>query len=139
MLGAGEVLRENINMGIKDYETMVVIDAMISDEAIDAEILSVEKKIELHSGEIKRCDKWGKRKLAYPIRKQTHGFYVIFYYKAESNIVSDLERGFNINPNILRFLTLADYPLTDIIYNQDHVSSSEESVVGFDLDDGDPD
>jgi small subunit ribosomal protein S6 len=125
-------------MGIKDYETMVVIDAMISDEAIDAEILSVEKKIEAHSGEIKRCDKWGKRKLAYPIRKQSHGFYVIFYYKSESSIVSDLERGFNINPNILRFLTLADYPLTDIIYNQDHVSSAEDSV-GFDLDDGDPD
>jgi small subunit ribosomal protein S6 len=126
-------------MGIKDYETMVVIDAMISDEAIDAEILSIEKKIGLHSGEIKRCDKWGKRKLAYAIRKQTHGFYVIFYYKAESSIVSDLERGFNINPNILRFLTLADYPLTDIIYNQDHVSSAEDTVVGFDLDDGDPD
>ena len=125
-------------MGIKDYETMVVIDAMISDEAIDAEILSVEKKIEAHSGEIKRCDKWGKRKLAYPIRKQSHGFYVIFYYKSESSIVSDLELGFNINPNILRFLTLADYPLTDIIYNQDHVSSAEDSV-GFDLDDGDPD
>jgi len=125
-------------MGIKDYETMVVIDAMISDEAIDAEILSVEKKIESHSGEIKRCDKWGKRKLAYTIRKQTHGFYVIFYYKADSAIVSDLERGFNINTNILRFLTLADYPLTEIIYNQDHVSSSEDPI-GFDLDDGDTD
>jgi small subunit ribosomal protein S6 len=125
-------------MGTKDYETMVVIDAMISDEAIDAEILSVEKKIEAHSGEIKRCDKWGKRKLAYVIRKQTHGFYVIFYYKADSDIVLDLERGFNINPNILRFLTLADYPLTEVIYNQDHVSSTEDTI-GFDLDDGDAD
>jgi len=133
----GEVQRENY-MGIKDYESMVIIDAMISDEAIDAEILSIEKKIEAHSGAIKRCDKWGKRKLAYPIRKQTHGFYVIFYYKADSNIVTDLERGFNINSNILRFLTLSDYPLTEIIYNQDHVSSSEDTV-GFDLDDGDPD
>jgi len=125
-------------MGIKDYETMAVIDAMISDEAIEAEITAIERKIAAHSGEIKRCDKWGKRKLAYIIRKQTHGFYVIFYYKADSGIVLDLERGFNINSNILRFLTLADYPMTEIIYNQDHVSSSDETA-GFDLDDGDAD
>ena len=125
-------------MGIKDYETMVVIDAMISDEAIEAEIAAVEKKIQSHSGEIKRCDKWGKRKLAYSIRKQTHGFYVIFYYKASSSIVLDLERGFNINTNILRFLTLADYPMSEIIYNQDHVSSADDAV-GFDIDYGDAD
>ncbi|MDR2593295.1 MAG: 30S ribosomal protein S6 [Fibromonadaceae bacterium] len=125
-------------MGIKDYETMVVIDAMISDEAIEAEITTVEKKIQSHSGEIKRCDKWGKRKLAYIIRKQTHGFYVIFYYKANSDVVLDLERGFNINTNILRFLTLADFPMTEIIYNQDHVSSADDAV-GFDIDYGDAD
>ena len=125
-------------MGIKDYETMVVIDAMISDEAIEAEITTVEKKIQSHSGEIKRCDKWGKRKLAYIIRKQTHGFYVIFYYKANSDVVLDLERGFIINTNILRFLTLADFPMTEIIYNQDHVSSADDAV-GFDIDYGDAD
>jgi small subunit ribosomal protein S6 len=125
-------------MGIKDYETMVVIDAMISDEAIEAEIAAVEKKILSHSGEIKRCDKWGKRKLAYIIRKQTHGFYAIFYYKANSDIVLDLERGFNINTNILRYLTLADFPMTEIIYNQDHVSSADDAV-GFDIDYGDAD
>jgi small subunit ribosomal protein S6 len=126
-------------MGIKDYETMVVIDAMISDEAIESEIAAVEKKILSHSGEIKRCDKWGKRKLAYLIRKQTHGFYVIFYYKASSSIVLDLERGFNINTNILRFITLADYPMTETIYNQDHVSSTDD-VTGFgDMDDGEAD
>jgi len=125
-------------MGIKDYETMVVIDAMISDEAIEAEIATVEKKILSHSGEIKRCDKWGKRKLAYIIRKQTHGFYVIFYYKADSDVVLDLERGFNINTNILRFLTLANFPMTEIIYNQDHVSSTDDAV-GFDIDYGDAD
>ncbi|MCL2100197.1 MAG: 30S ribosomal protein S6 [Fibromonadales bacterium] len=123
---------------VKDYETMVVIDAMISDEAIETEIASVEKKILTHSGEIKRCDKWGKRKLAYTINKQTHGFYVIFYYKADKGIVLDLERGFNINTNILRYLTLTDYPLTEIIYNQDHISSSEDTV-GFDIDYGDAD
>lgn len=123
-------------MDIKDYETMVIIDAMISDEAIENEIAGIEKKIIANSGEIKRCDKWGKRKLTYAIKKQTHGFYVIFYYKASSSIVLDLEKNFNINVNILRFLTLANYPTTEIIYNQDHVSSSDD-VSGFDLDFGD--
>ncbi|GHV12315.1 hypothetical protein AGMMS49938_04610 [Fibrobacterales bacterium] len=117
---------------IRDYETMVVIDAMISDEAIDAEIAAVEQKITAHSGEIKRRDNWGKRKLAYEIRKQTHGYYVIFYYKANSDVVADLEKGFDINTSILRWITLVDYPFTDIIYDQNHTSSSDDITIDFD-------
>lgn len=104
---------------MKQYETMVIIDAMISEDGIANEIKIIEDKIN-SNGELARRDDWGKRKMAYAIEKKTHGYYVIFYYKAESSVVDQLEAGFRLNGNILRWISLADYPMTDIIYNQDH-------------------
>ena len=76
---------------MRQYETMVIIDAMISDDAIKAEIETIAANITKGNGEILRRDDWGKRKLAYTIKKRQHGFYVIFYYKAEAATVASVE------------------------------------------------
>lgn len=104
---------------------MVIIDAMISDDAIQAEIQKINDTI-VASGEILRRDDWGKRKMAYQINKKTHGFYVIFYYKAESSVVFTLEAAFKLNDNVLRWMTLVDYPMSEIVYDQNQVQTSEE-------------
>ena len=110
---------------MRQYETMVIIDAMISDDAIQAEIQKINDTI-VASGEILRRDDWGKRKMAYQINKKTHGFYVIFYYKADSSVVSTLEAAFKLNDNVLRWMTLVDYPMSEIVYDQNQVQTSEE-------------
>lgn len=119
---------------MRQYETMVIIDAMISDEAIDAEVQSIASIISA-GGEIIRRDDWGKRKMAYSINKKTHGYYVIFYFKAEVSVVAALEVAFKHNENLLRWTTLVDYPMTDIIYDKNLVQSSEE-ITPIDSDDG---
>ncbi|HHX15982.1 MAG TPA: 30S ribosomal protein S6 [Fibrobacter sp.] len=119
---------------MRQYETMVIIDAMISDEAIDAEVQSIASIISA-GGEIIRRDDWGKRKMAYSINKKTHGYYVIFYFKAEVSVVAALEVAFKHNENLLRWTTLVDYPMTDIIYDKNLVQSSEE-ITPIDADDG---
>jgi len=104
---------------MRNYETMVIIDAMISDDAINAELKGIEEKIQ-SKAEIFRRDDWGKRKLAYAINRRTHGYYVIFYYKTEdSSIVQDLESAFRINGNVIRWMTLVDYPISDRVYGED--------------------
>ncbi len=110
---------------MRQYETMVIIDAMISDEAIAAEIRKINDAI-VASGEVLRRDDWGKRKMAYQIKKKTHGFYVIFYYKAETAVVDALEKAFKLNDNILRWMTLADYPMSEIVYDQNLAQTTEE-------------
>ena len=110
---------------MRQYETMVIIDAMISDDAIAAEIQKINDTI-VAAGEVLRRDDWGKRKLAYEIKKKTHGFYVIFYYKAEVSVVETLEKAFKLNDNILRWMTLADYPMSETVYDQNQVQSTEE-------------
>ena len=118
---------------IKQYETMVVLDAMLSDDVIASEVQSFAEKITA-AGEILRRDDWGKRKLAYEINHKTHGYYVIFYYKAESSVVETLERIFKLDENVLRWMTLADYPMTDIIYDKN--LSQTEDVTPIDAEEG---
>jgi len=115
---------------MRNYETMVIVDAMISDDAIAAEIKSIEDKIQSKGGEIVRRDDWGKRKLAYAINRRTHGYYAVFYYKtADASVVSDIDATFRINDNLVRWLTLVDHPMTDKVYGL------EEDLAPIDSDD----
>ncbi len=91
------------------YETVVIVDAMIPDEAVESEFDAIKAKLE-SNGKFIKLDRWGRRKLAYEIHGRTHGDYGVFYYESESEIPGELEKGFRINENILRWLTIADFP-----------------------------
>lgn len=109
---------------------MVIIDALISDDAIAAEVKGIEERILSKGGEMVRRDDWGKRKLAYPINRRTHGYYSIFYYKStDRKLVEDLENGFRHDGNLVRWLTLVDHPMTDKVYG------AEEELPPVDSDD----
>ena len=120
---------------MRQYETMVIIDAMISDDAINAEVENIGAMITNGGGEILRRDDWGKRKLAYSIKKRQHGFYVIFYYKAEAATVASVEAALKLNENVLRWMTLADYPMSEIVYDQTQTQSTEE-IIPVDAEEG---
>jgi small subunit ribosomal protein S6 len=94
---------------VKRYETILVVDAMIPDESIASEFDAVAKLIE-SQGKITRVDRWGKRRLAYPVRKRTHGEYAAFYYEAEGALPAELEKRLRINENALRWLTVVENP-----------------------------
>jgi len=94
----------------KPYETVVVVDAMIPDESIASEFDAIAKLIETQ-GKLLKLDRWGKRKLAYTIRKRTHGEYAVFYYEAAEGLPAEIDKRFRINENILRWLTVADSPI----------------------------
>ena len=119
---------------MKQYETMVLLDAMLSDDVIASEVQSFADKITA-AGEILRRDDWGKRKLAYSIKKRQHGFYVIFYYKAEAATVASVEAALKLNENVLRWMTLADYPMSEIVYDQTQTQSTED-IIPVDAEEG---
>jgi small subunit ribosomal protein S6 len=59
-----------------------------------------------HKGILVKVERWGKRRLAYLIRKQARGFYILFDYASESSAVNELERNLKINDKILKFMTV---------------------------------
>jgi small subunit ribosomal protein S6 len=119
----------------KPYETVIVVDAMIPDESIASEFDAIGKLIE-SQGKLVKLDRWGKRKLAYTIRKRTHGEYAAFYYESDSGaLAAEIEKRLRINENVLRWLTVADNPVgvpADKVPGEETAQPQEEGREGRD-------
>lgn len=84
------------------YELVIILQADLEEAVIDASVENIETLIKSNQGEITKIDRWGKRKLAYPINKTNEGyyFYVEFDYKPEE--VANLKRTLGFNEQVLR-------------------------------------
>lgn len=88
------------------YETTVIINAALEDNDIEAVISKVTGYIENHGGEILELDKWGRKRLAYPINKKYNGYYAHVVFKTLPDTVPVLERFLVLEDTVLRHLTL---------------------------------
>ncbi|RMG66392.1 MAG: 30S ribosomal protein S6 [Calditrichaeota bacterium] len=91
----------------KLYCTIFVVDISHNPEDVETVTSRVQQLIEDHGGVIKKINRWGKRRLAYPIKKKTHGYYVEIEFTANSrlNIPATLEQEYRLNDRVLRYLT----------------------------------
>ena len=88
------------------YENMYVITPELEDEALRACIDKFSGIITANGGTIESVDEWGKRKLAYPIDYKTEGYYVLTTFEADPEFPKELERNFNNDESILRYLVV---------------------------------
>ncbi len=88
------------------YETTIIVNAALEDATIEPIINSTVEFIQNNGGSITTLDKWGRRRLAYPIQKKHNGFYVYVMYDAPGTLIPQLERYFQLEENVLRHLTL---------------------------------
>ncbi|MDH7513229.1 MAG: 30S ribosomal protein S6 [Clostridiales bacterium] len=88
------------------YETGFILAPNLAEEETEQLILQMADIIAQRDGQLIRQDRWGKRRLAYPIKKFSDGFYVFFQYEGKADIPSELERRFKQTDSVLRYLTL---------------------------------
>ena len=88
------------------YESTVIINAALEDNDIDAVITRICNYIENHGGVIQEVDKWGRRRLAYPINKKYNGYYVHVVFEALPANIPIFERFLVLEDTVLRHLTL---------------------------------
>ena len=87
------------------YETTFIINAALEDNDIEAVITKVTGYIENHGGKVEEIDRWGRRRLAYPINKKYNGYYVHVIFQATSSTIPILERFMVLEDTVLRHLT----------------------------------
>ncbi|MFQ6092886.1 MAG: 30S ribosomal protein S6 [bacterium] len=92
---------------MKIYEETIVIDGSLENEGIEAEVKKIEGLIQAHGGTISDINRWGRRKLAYPIRRKGQGYYVVVRFEAEGSSVAELERELELDETVLRYLNIA--------------------------------
>ncbi len=91
---------------MRRYETIFIIPADLPEDETNALIDRYRSLFTKNKGTVVKVEKWGKRKLAYEIEKQTRGYYVLMDLVSEHAAVTELERNFKIDDKILKFMTV---------------------------------
>ena len=91
---------------MNQYETVFILTPVLSDEQMKEAVKKYEDHLANAGAEIVHEEHWGMRKLAYPIQKKSTGFYQLIEYKAEGNVIADVETELKRDERILRFLTV---------------------------------
>lgn len=89
------------------YESAVLINAALDDETIKNLIERIKETITTNGGDILEIEDWGRKRLAYQVKKSKIGYYVIFRFNSPPDIVPKIERNYQLDENILRYLTIA--------------------------------
>lgn len=88
------------------YEVVAIVLANLNEDEITALIERVQTIITDRKGVIAKVDKWGKRHLAYEIKKQKDGYYFLIDFSGNGSIVSEIERNCKIDDRVLKFMTV---------------------------------
>ncbi|MDD6996063.1 MAG: 30S ribosomal protein S6 [Candidatus Borkfalkiaceae bacterium] len=84
------------------YEMLYLLNNELTDEAKNAEIEKYEEIVKSMNGAIVSTDKWGAKKLAYPIAYKSEAYYVLMTFEANADVVNELNRVAGISVNVLR-------------------------------------
>lgn len=87
---------------MKKYELLYIISTNANEVQREELIEKFKKFIEDRKGIVSEIDKWGMRKLAYPIKFKNEGFYVLMNFEAEPSIIKELDGIMNITENVIR-------------------------------------
>lgn len=91
---------------MREYETVFVLDVGLEGDAVEGEIDRVVKLIEGGEGKVHDVQRWGRRRLAYPIEKKSDGIYTLVRFDGHNDILSELDRRFTLNESMLRHMTV---------------------------------
>lgn len=86
------------------YEMLYILDNSLADEAKEGIIKKIEDLVSKNGGVIEKTDRWGVKKLQYPINYKSEGYYVLTTFEAEKSLVVEIKRIVGITDGIIRRL-----------------------------------
>nr|HID60165.1 30S ribosomal protein S6 [Desulfobacterales bacterium] len=107
---------------MRRYETVVIVDADLPEEERRPLFEKLQGIITDQGGRIIKFDEWGRKRLAYLIKKQSHGYYVLVDFCGPGTLVKELERNLLLDDRVLRFMTV----LTDKEFDISSLEREEE-------------
>jgi small subunit ribosomal protein S6 len=93
-------------METRNYETVFIVNPHAPESKVQELNNRNQQIIDTYQGKVILLDDWGKKKMAYPIRKEAKGHYFCLTYSANTKAVAEIERNMRINEEIFRFLTV---------------------------------
>lgn len=91
---------------MKKYELMFIINPTILEEGREAVIAKVNNILTVAGATVLKSEKWGERKLAYPIDKKKTGFYVLTTLEMDGTKLTEVESKLNITEEVMRYIII---------------------------------
>ena len=91
---------------MRRYETIFIVHHDLPDDDIGEVVERLSKIITDLKGIVVKVEKWGKRKLAYPIKKQQKGYYILVDFVGEKTVVAELEKNMKFDDKVLKYLSV---------------------------------
>lgn len=87
------------------YESVVIINPNVDEEGMK-ELVQKFTALINNDGKLEKADELGKRRLAYEVKKNKEGYYVVFYFEANTSLITELERNYRITDEVIKFMTV---------------------------------
>lgn len=111
------------------YEVVAIVLADLIEDEISALIERSQTIITDRKGVIAKVDKWGKRHLAYEIKKQRDGYYFLIDFAGNGSIVNEIERNYKIDDRVIKFMTVKKEGATTAEGIQQEAAAAEAKRV----------
>lgn len=89
---------------MRPYETLFVLKPDLEEEAINAAIEKFVNLIQQNQGVVEQVNRWGRKRMAYEIKKYRDGYYILILFKSEPAAAKELDRVFRLSDEVLRHI-----------------------------------
>jgi small subunit ribosomal protein S6 len=90
----------------RTYEILFIADPNLGEPEVDALAAQVQGFVEKDGGKLQKMEKWGKKRLAYAVRRHREGYYVLLVVEGSGAMVKEVERRIKVTDGIVRYLTV---------------------------------
>ena len=91
---------------MRDYELLYIIKTDLSEEDTQATVERYNTLLAKEGAEVTSVDKWGKRKLAYEVKKNNEGIYLVLTFDANADLIEELQRNYRITDEVIKFIVI---------------------------------
>ena len=126
---------------LREYETIYILESTIDPDEADRVATRIKEIISARTGHLLKIDNWGKRRLAYPIRKSSRGVFVFVKYLGFEDLVAEIERNLRLLDAVVRYQTVVMKPdvkpeayqidPADLEFRRLEVSEESEEELGI--------
>ncbi len=97
---------------MRNYELLLIVRATLDDAGVNGVVEAVTELIEAHQGTVLAVKPWGRRKLAYPVKKQGEGVYFLVRTTISPTALQEIEFSLKLNENLLRYMLVKELAVT---------------------------
>ncbi|MDR1296910.1 MAG: 30S ribosomal protein S6 [Deltaproteobacteria bacterium] len=112
-------------MYFRRYETLILLSPHVNAEQQAVMKTKFEDIIAKGAGQVVRFEDRGRQKLAYPVNKELYGHYILFDYRGQANLSTELERNLKLDEKVFKFLTLT----TDKNFSEERYQAALENLA----------